>query len=225
MIPVCQCWDDGVASDVRLTDILRRFDAPATFNLCPGTHSASRTSGWKFRGEFPVWKLGLGELVAIYEGFQIANHSMNHPRLTSLSRDEAARDIQDGRDALEQIFQKPITGFVYPFGDFNGEVAGLIADSGHSYARTTGGSDRLPEGDRVSIHPTVHFLSSAFWEEFDRCKAAEQPFYFWGHSYEMVTESQWSGFEETISRICDDPDVRWASVEELAGRLRALQAG
>jgi len=225
MIPVCQCWDDGVASDARLVEVLRRFGAPATFNLCPGTHSARRTSGWKFRGEFPVWKLALGEFVAVYEGFDVANHSMNHPRLTSLPQSEAAREIQQARDSLEQIFGKPVTGFVYPFGDFDRDVAGLVADAGHTYARTTGGAARLPAEDRVSIHPTVHFLSPEFWEEFDRCKVLGHPFYFWGHSYEMVSESHWSGLENMLSRICGDPDVRWAGVQEVAGLLRALHAG
>ena len=36
MIRVAQCWDDGVATDIRLTEILRKYNAKATFNLCPG---------------------------------------------------------------------------------------------------------------------------------------------------------------------------------------------
>ena len=36
MIKVAQCWDDGVATDIPLTEILRKYNARATFNLCPG---------------------------------------------------------------------------------------------------------------------------------------------------------------------------------------------
>ena len=36
MIKVAQCWDDGVATDIRLIEILRKYNAKATFNLCPG---------------------------------------------------------------------------------------------------------------------------------------------------------------------------------------------
>ena len=45
-LTVVQCWDDGVTADVRLTDILRRHDAKATFNLNAGLHEARRTPGW-----------------------------------------------------------------------------------------------------------------------------------------------------------------------------------
>ena len=31
MIRVAQCWDDGVATDIRLTEILRKYNAKATF--------------------------------------------------------------------------------------------------------------------------------------------------------------------------------------------------
>ena len=36
MIKVAQCWDNGVATDIRLIEILRKYNARATFNLCPG---------------------------------------------------------------------------------------------------------------------------------------------------------------------------------------------
>ena len=36
MIKVAQCRDDGVATDIRLIEILRKYNAKATFNLCPG---------------------------------------------------------------------------------------------------------------------------------------------------------------------------------------------
>ena len=36
MIKVAQCWDDGVYTDIKLIEILRKYNAKATFNLCPG---------------------------------------------------------------------------------------------------------------------------------------------------------------------------------------------
>ena len=37
---VVQCWDDGVVNDVRLTNLLRKYNAKATFNLNPGNHGS-----------------------------------------------------------------------------------------------------------------------------------------------------------------------------------------
>lgn len=36
MLKVVQCWDDGVYTDLRLTELLRKYNAKATFNLNPG---------------------------------------------------------------------------------------------------------------------------------------------------------------------------------------------
>jgi hypothetical protein len=40
-------------------------------------------------------------------------------------------------------------------------------------------------------------------------------FYFWGHSYEMITETMWSSFEEMIRRISADPGSCWGDVADL----------
>ena len=40
-------------------------------------------------------------------------------------------------------------------------------------------------------------------------------FYFWGHSYEMITDSMWSSFEEIIKRISADPGSCWGEVADL----------
>jgi peptidoglycan/xylan/chitin deacetylase (PgdA/CDA1 family) len=77
---VVQSWDDGVVDDIRLADLLRRHQASATFNLNPGLHHAGRSFSWRY-GDKEVWRLGRDELVEIYAGFEIANHSLNHPNL------------------------------------------------------------------------------------------------------------------------------------------------
>ena len=72
MIKVACCWDDGVVNDIRLIEILRKYNAKATFNLNPGTHKGYReTSCWVtpdqpgFHGFFNG-KVGLYELKDIY---------------------------------------------------------------------------------------------------------------------------------------------------------------
>ena len=47
MIRVAQCWDDGAATDLRLIEILRKYNARATFNLCPGMmREETVPAGW-----------------------------------------------------------------------------------------------------------------------------------------------------------------------------------
>ena len=70
---VVQCWDDGVTTDVRLVDILRRHGAKATFNLNAGLHDRHRQFGWIHQGT-EVSRLGCDEMKEVYQGFMIANH-------------------------------------------------------------------------------------------------------------------------------------------------------
>ena len=51
-VKVAQCWDDGVCNDIRVTDILRKYNAKATFNLNPGLNCMTRMpiSSWQSTG-------------------------------------------------------------------------------------------------------------------------------------------------------------------------------
>lgn len=50
-------------------------------------------------------------------------------------------------------------------------------------------------------------------------------FYFWGHSYEMITDLMWSAFEEIIERISADPGSCWGEVADLFDQeMRTMNA-
>jgi peptidoglycan/xylan/chitin deacetylase (PgdA/CDA1 family) len=97
MMTVVQCWDDGVATDVRLVDILRRYGAKATFNLSDGLHAKHRSLSFVYEG-VEVRRLGRDELRDVYDGFTIANHSLTHTRLDQMPVEVARREITEGRD-------------------------------------------------------------------------------------------------------------------------------
>lgn len=214
IMTVVQCWDDGVTTDARLTDILRRNNAKATFNLNAGLYEPERKFGWKYK-DTEVFRMGWNEMREVYDGFTIANHSLTHPRLDQLPIDEARRDIIDGRDALEQFFGKTVRGFAYPFGAYNSAVMDAVRESGHIYARGVGDNDcPFPPEDPMAFQPCCHFLSPDFWGRYERARSGGV-FYFWGHSYEMINEEMWADFESKIKRISTDPGSRWSDIADL----------
>ncbi len=224
---VAQCWDDGVTTDARLADILRRYGARASFNLNAGLYEAHRRPGWRYRGTQVSW-LGWNEMRSVYDGFTIANHSLQHPHLDQIPVEAARREIQEGRDRLEQFFGRPVRGFAYPFGTYNETVKALLRETGHGYARTVGSVPHpFPPSDPMEFHPSCHFLAPDFWARYEKAKSGGV-FYFWGHSYEMIAEEQWAAFERTIARIGADPESRWGDLPELfeaskpGGRASAL---
>lgn len=210
-----QSWDDGVVDDIRLTDLLRRYGATATFNLNPGLHRSQRSFGWK-HDDKDVWRLGQDELVSVYAGFEIANHSLNHPYLPDLSSVELDREVRDSRRILQDWFQQPIRGFCYPFGGVNPAVKGAVCAAGHVYARTVNERDPVfPPSDPFEFGVSCRFQEPAFWSRYERAKASGGVFCFWGHSYELTTEAMWADLEEKIARISADPATEWASLETL----------
>lgn len=211
---IVQCWDDGVTTDVRLIDILRRHGAKATFNLNAGLHENHRTPSFVYEGT-EVRRLGWDEMREVYDGFTIANHSLTHPRLDQMPVEAARHEIVEGRSRLQQFFRQPVLGFAYPFGAYSETVMNLVREAGHVYARTDRGvEDPFPPENTMSFHPSCHVLAPDLRV---RCEKAKEHgvFYFWGHSYELTTEAMWEAFEETIRRISADPGSRWGEVADL----------
>jgi len=211
---VVQCWDDGVNADLGVLEICRRHDAMATFNLNAGLHEPARKKSWVYK-DTDVWRLGWDEMLEAYDGFAIANHSLTHPRLEQIPIEQAREEIRVGRERLQAFFQDEIRGFAYPFGSYSPEVMEVIRDCGHAYARTVKNvAQAMPPEDPMAFHPNCHFLAADFWERYEAARACGV-FYFWGHSYEMVTDEMWATFDAQIARISADPTTRWANVQDL----------
>ncbi len=216
MIRLVQCWDDGVEDDARVCDILRAAGAKASFNLNAAAHRAKRFSTWKF-GDKIVRYLSVGELTKVYDGFTIANHTLTHPHATKIPLEKWREEVVDGRKWLQDIFSAPIHGFVYPFGDKDQATAQVVREAGHLYARgTVAQTPCFPPADPMVFNPDCHFMTGDFFDRYEKAKAAgASVFYFWGHSYEMVTEAQWQKFTDQINRLSADPDAVWADLPDL----------
>lgn len=212
---VAQSWDDGVVDDVRLTDLLRRYGATATFNLNPGLHQSHRSFGWKY-GDKEVWRLGRDELVSVYAGFEIANHSLTHPNLPDLPPVDLGREVGESRRLLQDWFRQPVRGFCYPFGGYNPAVKDAIRAAGHAYARTVQYCDPVfPPADPFEFGVSCRFADPAFWALYERAKASDGLFFFWGHSYELIDDAMWADLEHKIAGIGADPASRWVNLESL----------
>jgi peptidoglycan-N-acetylglucosamine deacetylase len=213
---IVQCWDDGVVDDVRLIDILLKYGAKASFNLNFGSHQNTRYLSWKYQDRKEVWKLALPELRDVYAGFLVANHTLTHAWPTRIPEAEMRRDIFAGREALEQHFGYPVTGFAYPFGDYNEAVKAAVRESGAVYARTTKNSANVfPPEDSMAFHSSCHHAALEFWEKYEQVKIQDGVFYFWGHTYEFVTEADWQVIEAKIARISADPQAEWCDLPGL----------
>lgn len=216
-IKIVQCWDDGVVDDIQLCGLLRKYGARATFNLNPGLHGPTRSQPRRYQDVKDVSRLSRDELPLVYEGFTIANHTVSHPWPLKISAEDWRQEVFDGRKQLQDLFQQPISGFAYPFGQHDEATAAIVAEAGHTYARICDNQTPChPAPDRFRQPTDSHFRSPEFWGRYARAKAAGAGvFYFWGHSYEMVTGEDWQAFDDLLARLHGDPDAVWADLPDI----------
>jgi len=216
-IRIVQCWDDGVEDDIRLCELLREVGARASFNLNAGLHGARRGEVWRYRGVKDVRRLARSELAGVYEGFTLANHTSTHPWPEKTLAEEWRREVIDGRARLQDWFGQEVAGFAYPYGQFPPHAVEAVAEAGHSYARTClNATPSVPAADPWRLAPDAHFRDPELWACYLQAKeAGAEAFYFWGHSYEMVEEADWSDFAGLLRRFHDDPDAEWGDLPAL----------
>ena len=227
-IRVAQCWDDGCATDIRLIEILKKHNAKATFNLCPGIHPAERIDpcflpfdhrGWSHRN-FSGGRCALKELRQIYGDFQVASHCWKHenavvPGMTCEVFLEAA---VKARTYLEDVFEKECRGFVWPCGGTTPETAKALEEAGFLYGRTTrnAAAGELFMDGPLLMRSSCHFLDGGFMLKLDECLEKGEDFYFWGHTYEMfLYDHLWNLTEKRIEYISNHPDMEWVDVKDL----------
>jgi peptidoglycan/xylan/chitin deacetylase (PgdA/CDA1 family) len=78
-----------------------------------------------------VVALGQGELV------EVGAHTVTHPALRRLSPDSQRDEISGSKSRLEEILDRPVTSFSYPYGNLSEQTVGIVRRAGFSCACST----------------------------------------------------------------------------------------
>ncbi len=87
-------------------------------------------------------------------GITIGCHTRTHPVLTTLDRGDVMRELRDSKGFLEQVLNRPISFFAYPFGahgDFNSNIELLVEQSGYRAACSAIEGVNLPGANRFAL--------------------------------------------------------------------------
>jgi peptidoglycan/xylan/chitin deacetylase (PgdA/CDA1 family) len=121
---VTTSWDDGHTLDIRLAEMLDRYGMSGTFYL-PLSYD-----------RFPV--MAKEEIRALRAmGMEIGSHTLTHPNLTKLRKNQALHELVESKKMLEDIVGELIVSFCYPAGKFNPMVRSWVVEAGYKLARTT----------------------------------------------------------------------------------------
>ena len=218
-------YDDGVTQDIRLAELFRKYGLKATFNINSGF--LGRT-GSLVRESYTVRhdKVSASDLRSVYEGHEIAAHTLKHPTLTKLDDDaEIIRQVEEDRLALSELAGYEVIGFAYPGGgvNYNSRIAELIRkNTGVKYCRITVSTHSFDvQTDLYEFKPTVyhHGEFDKTFELAEKFLASKpdtpQVFYIWGHAYELDIRNDWDRFEELCRLLSGKDDIFYGTNREV----------
>ena len=201
-------YDDGVVQDKRLIALFDKHHVRGTFNIGYGV------LGYKPEGPFNVDKVETYEVKALYRDHEVAGHGLYHSDLTALKEPYMMYEILEDKAKLEQLVDKPLKMFAYPFGLFDDRVKDGLWKAGYKGARTVKSTHgfELPE-DTLEWNPTCHHNDEKLMELLERFvtenSMKSQLFYLWGHAYEFDRDKNWEVIEKALAYIDEHREGIW----------------
>jgi peptidoglycan/xylan/chitin deacetylase (PgdA/CDA1 family) len=134
--PVIITFDDGYRDAFTLAfPMLKEAGFTATIFMVSGF--IGKESHWEESQENVSPLLTRENILTLSAaGFQFGGHTRTHKNLTAISPEEAQYEMEMGKRDLEELLQKPVHSFAYPYGNFNEPIVGLVKSLGFKAART-----------------------------------------------------------------------------------------
>lgn len=214
-------YDDGVCQDRRLVEIFNKYNLKATFNI--NTERLGQKGSLEREGVTVQHnKISPDEVKKLYDGHEVAVHTLTHPNLENLTDDEVIRQVEEDRKNIEALVGYDVVGMAYPGGNFDDRVVRLLAENTKiKYSRTVIQTNNFDvQTDLLRFNPTVYHLAGmdtlyGLAEEFFNKKTSvPQIFYIWGHSYEFDYRNTWDEFEEFCKFIANRDDIFYGTNAE-----------
>ncbi len=209
-------YDDGKVQDRRLIDIFNKYGIKGTFNLNYGQV-----------GERP--RMTFEEMEGLYDGHEIATHTMTHPTIERCPLVEVAQELLEDRKGLEKWTGQIVRGHAYPNGSYSEEIKQLYRQLGVAYARVveTVPDFALPK-DPLEWHATCHHDDpklmeyAEFFADFQKRQYLKL-MYVWGHSYEFDNNDNWDVIENFCKYMGGRDDIWYATNIEIIDYMDAAK--
>ena len=193
-------FDDGTVWDRRFVELLNKYGMKATFNLNSGLEDFV----WHYEDRFPIRRQTLSDTIGLYQGHEVASHSLHHHWLNTLTPPQLSAEVGEDCAALITLFGLEEIGFGVPF-TACGEREIKIIRKFVRYIRLSEFSDSFaPPKD--PYHSPIHALYNQpdVRERIARFAESQLPvslFVMAGHSYELEVLDHWGYMEELLQYI------------------------
>ena len=208
-------YDDGVTQDIRLIEIFNKYGIKATFNLNSGL--LGKTGELLRNGVYVNHtKIKPQEVKAVYEGHEVAVHTVTHPRLDGMEEEEIIRQVEKDKEALSALAGYEVKGMAYPGCAPDARVIETVrSKTTVRYARSTSVTYNFePPEDMLNYCGTIYHHNDwdKLFETGEKFLALEagtpQIMYVWGHSYEFdIFPDRWKRFDEFCEMMSGQKDI------------------
>lgn len=217
-------YDDGVTQDIRLIELLNKYNLKCTFNI---NSELLSHRGILIRNNQRIshYKIHPEDLKYIYEGHEVAVHTLTHPNLTNCDDNEVIRQVETDRLNLSELAGYEVVGMAYPCGGVNNDerVAEIIKNNtGVKYSRTITSTNSFDIQENLyRFNPSVYHIEfekmMQLGREFVELKTdTPKIFYIWGHSYEMdFGADNWVKLEEFFKLISNRDDIFYGTNKDI----------
>lgn len=213
-------WDDGHPLDLRIADLLHKYDLPATFYI-------------PLANELPV--LEPSQVRALSAEFEIGAHTLHHRDLLTTPQSVTYEEIAGCKTVLEQICCRRCNAFCFPKGHFRRNHVSYVRSAGYRVARTVElmsldmprmhsgvamvattvqaapiGFSKMARNSLKRLRPG-NLLRHILYGKSDWVETAEAVlqhvmnrggvFHLWGHSWEVEQMGEWSNVERVFAML------------------------
>lgn len=228
MVYFTSSWDDGSVYDMRLAELLLKYNQKATFYI-PLNNVEKRDV------------ISEKQICDLSEKFEIGAHTVNHKYLTTISNVEAEYEIKQSKKELESIIDKTVLGFCFPGGKYKPIHLQYVYEAGFKYARTV--NMFKFKNDSKIMNTTLHAynhsrhtyfmhlikrgyiieiiqnsISILTYNKWDRLLSDildmhinnDSPqkvtvVHLWGHSWELQENNTWQQLEQFLKQLSHYP--------------------
>lgn len=214
---VTTSWDDGQEIDLKLAEMLKKYDLRGTFYLT----------------KYYQNPLKRDDIIQLDHDHEIGAHTLNHFDLTSIPISKANEEIFGSKEYLEEIINHNINIFSYPYGRYNSNVKKMVKSAKFIGARSCyhGNIRKIddPYEWKITLHASngsprtslniymanqLSFLSLIDWEKraeelFDIALTRGGVYHIWGHGSEIEANRDWDKLERVLGYISHRKNVKY----------------
>lgn len=236
-------WDDGSIYDIKLADVLEKYNIKGTFYI-PCKVEWLRT-------------LSRNQIREIGKKFEVGGHTYSHIILTSVKDEIARKEIEDNKKAIEDIIGKQIASFSPPQGKFSKRHLKIAEDCGFLLFRTCGylrvrdvikninnmkikkmfttlqvyphtlPTRMISAAKRIDLEAVALIAGNLYsilnWRRFGQALLTFSTregnenciFHLWGHSWELEKYNLWTDLESLLKYVKETEKFYFATNSEI----------